>query len=448
MADYPSGIEDLNDVATAAAWRSFFSRCGLPQPEAFQFRVWENGVVLESSASRVFFPGHDLHLDEQRWLDQAVALLDTLPSPADLATDPRAVAQTLFDRAPSGDLHCRLDLPGILYGFLDRREEVMSSARDEHGRWQPESSLLHDWLDVPLVDLLARGSGMILSEHLEIPGPDGNPPWRVAMTFDIDSTGHTFRAVPRDMVRSLRARGPLAAVRAGGRGVALAMLPRRDRTLDLDAIALRLESFGLKGLFFSQSLYRSRWDDYELAREPRLVRALRRLRVRGHLVGLHGSYVTADHGGRFVAAQREHLARLAGGPVDQYRSHYLRTREPGEMDRLLGPSGIREDWSAGYSSHEGFRLGTAHPVETLSGVTMQPLHLMDVTLRYHRHLSAEVALAVGIRLLSRVKSVGGTAAILWHPHNMSGPLWPGLWPEVPWELARWARENGARDAFA
>ncbi len=277
--------------------------------------------------------------------------------------------------------------------------------------------------------------------------PPENPDWELALTFDIDSAGQQLRAVPRETARSLRARGPIGAARVLGKGLATAIRPASDRALDFDSIADRLEDCGVRGLFFPQALHRSRWDDYELSRQPFLIRALRRLRTRGHLIGLHGSYATADHGPQLLRSQRERLAGLVGGPVEHYRAHYLRTRTPAEEARCLVPAGLTQDWSIGFSTHDGFRLGTAHPVLTPSGIVLRPLHLMDVTLRFHRAFSAEVALATGIRLLRRVKAVGGTASILWHPHNLGGPLWPQPWPEVPWELLQWALENGAQDAL-
>jgi len=423
-------------------------RWGIGQPELEQGSGSNEYITIHRGDRRILLPHHRLSVNISHWYEEAKGLLASLPSSNEVLADPEGSISGLFESVEEGTWSAKADLPAIFYGLLTRREELLSDERDHHGRWKPESSLLEDWLDIPLIDLLARGFGEIVARTLGIAPPDAEPSWRFAMTFDVDSAGPQLRALPRVAVRSLASSGPRGAMRAVGRGIASALLPRTDPSLTFEAIADRLEDMDLRGLFFVQALYRSRWDDYELNREPVLIRTMRRLRARGHEIGLHGSYATADHGPRFIHSQRECLSKLLGGPVERYRAHYLRTKTPDEQSRCLAPAGITEDWTLGYSTREGFRLGTAHPVETTSGVTLYPLHVMDVTLRFHRKYSAEVALAASIRLLSRIKAVGGTATILWHPHNLNGPLWPFPWTEVPWELALWARENGGQDAIA
>jgi hypothetical protein len=441
-------VPGSGDEALSREIRELTRRWGIGNVHVESGAAGEEIVLGGGGDVSVVIPHQRLGSDHPLWHAAAKELLATLPGSDEILSDPEAVVAPLFHLDASGNAVCRFDLPGILYGLLTRREELLSPQRDEHGRWQSESSLLAPWLDIPLVDLLARGLGAIVARVLGIPATSAIPKWGVALTFDIDFAGHRVREMPRLALRSLRSGGPMAAARSIAGSIAGRVRPKADPALDFDAIADRFEDNNLHGLFFAQSLHRSRWDDYELNHRPDLIRALRRVRARGHHVGVHGSYVTADHGAPFLRMERERLAAVVGGPADCYRAHYLRTRTPEEESRCLIPAGFREDWSIGYSSREGFRLGTAHPVETESGITLRPLHMMDVTLRFHRGYSAEVALLTGIRLMSRVKAVGGVAVVLWHPHNLSGPLWPAPWPEVPWELVQWARENGAEDALA
>lgn len=421
--------------------QALLHRAGVPPGEAEPFVGWGR----EPSAGRgIQLADRGLDGPSEAWREEAaqvLALVARSDSPEDLA-------DRLFPTMVEDVAACLLDLPAVVHGLLQRWEEALDERRDEHGRWRLEWSFLgadERLAGRPAADWIARAAGIALrratGRDWPEPAPWGGARWGVALTFDIDSAGMYARGGWARSVRRLGAeQGAGAALRGAVEGALVNARLRRDPHDNLEALARRIDREGVRCTFFVQALRASRWDNYDLRREARLVRAMRSLRARGHEIGLHGSYATAERDAGFLRRQRRVVRELVGGPVALHRHHYLRTTGP-ENAALYRAAGFAADCTPGFSEREGFRLGTAFPVEC-DGVTIVPVHVMDVTLRHHRKLGTEEAFDAATRVLEEVRHVGGLGVLLWHPHNLESRLWRG-WEEMPFELVGWARERGA-----
>ncbi|MDK2972598.1 MAG: hypothetical protein PWP23_2353 [Candidatus Sumerlaeota bacterium] len=429
------------------ALAEMIARAGLPAD-------WARGgariVYGREDGAAIALADKGLFERRDRWRAEAKRVLARVNE----AESPQALGTALFVRE-TGGFSTPHDLPAVVHGLLHRWEEDLDAARDEHGRWPLGASLLKEGrlVERPAADWICRAFGWAVRQafHLEAPEPArwNGKPWAVALTFDIDSAGmYAHGAWPRTLRRLQVQRGLGAALPYAAEVPLVLAGRRRDPHDNLDAVADRLESLGACATFFAQAVRVSGHDTYALDRAPGLVRALRRLNDRGHEIGLHGSYATADEGPRFLARQRRILLRHTGIAATAHRAHYLRTTTPRDA-ALWSRAGIRLDATPGFAEREGFRLGTAFPVmvpraETGTGQSLVsvPLHAMDVTLRYHRQLAPAEAWRAALNVLRETRRVGGLAVLLWHPHNLDARLWRG-WEEMPFELLRWALEHDA-----
>ncbi len=139
----------------------------------------------------------------------------------------------------------------------------------------------------------------------------------------------------------------------------------------------------------------------------------------------------------------ERFARLTGILPDLNRQHFVLLSFP-ETYRQLDKLGIREDYTMGYASANGFRAGTSRPFhfydivsETETQLMIFPFIVMDVTCKKYRGLSPDEALAELHTLKARVRAVNGTFTTLWHNESLSE--WGG------WEGWRRVFEEGTRD---
>ncbi|MCB2154416.1 hypothetical protein KQI84_05985 [bacterium] len=393
----------------------------------------------ESKDAPTFLPDRQLFEDRIAWREETRKLLR--------AIGVGALDEVLFEQN-EGHTIARYDLPAVAFGLLQRWEEDLEPRRDDHERFPAEASLLHEanLIDRPIVDEIAQALGRKLIDAGACPSLPrwGSADWAFALTFDIDSAGmYRHGGLAGSVRRLVRERGAFAGLSGLVEGLAVVSHLRSDPHENLDAIADRLGEIGIPATFFSQVFRAAPIDSYKLSDCPELVRALRRLRTRGHEVGLHGSYAAPGRDAKFLEKQRSILKSLVGGAVSSYRAHYL--RQPKLED--LATAGFRFDTTAGFPRREGFRLGTAFPVQAWTNeplpLTIVPFQAMDVTLRYHRKLDVEEAYRRAVMLLERTQAVGGLAVLLWHPHNLEPRLWPG-WESLPFRLAEWAKSQGAR----
>jgi hypothetical protein len=99
--------------------------------------------------------------------------------------------------------------------------------------------------------------------------------------------------------------------------------------------------------------------------------------------------------------------------------------------------GIREEYSMGYGSINGFRASIATPFywydleqEKATNLLIHPFCFMDANAYYEQQLSAEQALAELRQYLQVIRSVGGTMSTIWHNHFLgTAPEFEG-WRET------------------
>lgn len=341
------------------------------------------------------------------------------------------------------------DLVASAFWHLSRWEERAGSPRDEHGRF-PASAALAD-PGRPAVDAL-------LGEFRRHVGDAGATPFTVALTHDVDTPWRWSR--PRAFLgAAARAR---ASVRAGRRGdavrdaVALAAAPVRrlrgtDPNWSYDRIAALERGHGGRSTYFVMAGHHVPADGPDPAAYERLRPAIvAQVAAQGDEVGLHPSY-TASERPELIAAERDRLAELAGGPVGGVRFHYLRHDTHAtlpELDRL----GFGYDSSQGYGDAIGLRAGFSFPyrpydlaAERPLGMVELPLAVMDATLAEERYLGLRPAAGLErtIALLERVAAVGGTVAILWHTDRFSREYARG-WDRVYDRVLEWVAGRGGR----
>ena len=166
-------------------------------------------------------------------------------------------------------------------------------------------------------------------------------------------------------------------------------------------------------------------------------KALRRLvREVGNWAGtgLHPSLASNRIKGR-LEIEKNRIESILGRSVRETRQHYLALSLPNTYRRLLA-AGFEKDYSMGFSDMPGFRAGISGsfpwydlPAERQTDLWVQPLHVMDVTLKQYLKLEPEQAKVLISRLAGRCREVNGTFCSLWHNSSFHpGEGWAGWEP--------------------
>ena len=130
--------------------------------------------------------------------------------------------------------------------------------------------------------------------------------------------------------------------------------------------------------------------------------------------GLHSLYYTYDHT-ESLKMQNTEEWRL-------HRAHYLRVLPPEKM-HLYCEAGITDDFSLGYASQPGFRLGTTRAVKCIDPrngellpLILHPLTIMDTTLSDERYLGLgyEDAYKLCVSLIDTTLRYEGDVTLLFH----------------------------------
>ena len=119
------------------------------------------------------------------------------------------------------------------------------------------------------------------------------------------------------------------------------------------------------------------------------------------------------------------LEEITGKKVEKHRSHFLRIRFPDTFNTLI-KLGIKEDYSLGFSTVNGFRAGTATPFNFFdlgkneaTSLRLHPFIFMDSAMSDHLELKPEEAERNIKKLIEKVRKWGGEATGIWHNYALS-----------------------------
>lgn len=325
--------------------------------------------------------------------------------------------------------------------FLDGAAERAYEARQ--GSIASYSSRLAGW-DSRLWDrawvnriamFLRRWAARAVNQDEQALGPF--PRSRLTMTHDLDAVTKTFA------IRSKQtAFAAVNILRLLGRGE---MSQARRRVACGVRFALSTPSYNLlrratelaegrRGVIYvfaggSRTTVAKRLLDPSYSLTPDVVRDLTSLGRDGWTIGLHPS-IDAWKDPEALRHARTRLEAALGTPVHDCRQHWLRFSWSGTW-AAQQEAGFLRDSSLGFNDRPGFRTAAALEYRPLGSTRDErsllttPLMLMDSHL-YDYGLVADEQRAAAMSTWTReVQAVGGTAAVLWHPHTLA--------PDYGWE---------------
>lgn len=318
----------------------------------------------------------------------------------------------------------KADIVASSFFLLSRYEEfVCPSKLDVHGRFEGRESLPFraGFINRPLVDEY----GKLLRNWLRSVGENPiEPPKtisKVYLTHDVDSLGlfQTPDTALRGLYRAVfqKERNPFEVIRAFGKidndpAYTFHWLVNKNRNVH-----------HANQIFFFKSLIHSKGYDkpHYSINKTKVKQLLDYLQQQGCDIGLHSSYYSTNKP-HTITYQNLRLAETLDKPIRLHRSHYL-TILPPNMPHFYTDVGITDDFTLGYASIAGFRLGTCRAVHwinpkdlSISKILLHPLTLMDGTLSNSSYmgLSYDEALSHSIKLLQQVEQHNGEAVLLWH----------------------------------
>ena len=319
-----------------------------------------------------------------------------------------------------------VDIIATTLFMLSRWEESILPQRDKYGRFPAEASVAYrqGFLDRPIVDEYA----LILRAWISVLLPQWQPTARtfsVKLSHDIDSIRQfpTWQKGVRQTLGQVQ-RQQLHAAWQSAKAMAtdIAMSSKTPQMQGIHELATLSEHYGLESAFYLMAATPSNFDNGYDPTATVVRKCVDQLRHRGHEIGFHPGFYTADDCERFMM-EKERMDLLLGKVPYGGRQHFLRFRVP-QTWRCWEKARMRYDSTVGFAEVIGFRAGTCHPYNPFDmqedremTILEKPLIVMDTTLNHYLQLTHEQSLAEVARFARICRAVEGDFVLLWHNYS-------------------------------
>jgi hypothetical protein len=310
------------------------------------------------------------------------------------------------------------DLFSSVFYLISRYEEYTETVRDEHGRFPHTQSLAYrmNVLHIPLIqhwllDLrwLIQNKWPSVSMTIATQSP--------MITYDIDMAwSYLHKGWLRNLV------GWLKQPSINRIQVLVGNKPDPFDIFD-DLIARHQETNTLASFFFPAGKSHNRYDKHISPNNPALQKRIRQI-ANYFDVGLHPSYYSMQQPERLIE-EKNRLEQLLEKQIIRSRQHYIRFALP-ETYRYLIDTGIREEYSMGYGSINGFRASTSSSflwydlsTERVTELRVFPFSFMDANCIFEEKIDASAAWDYYCAQLHQCQRVGGTPVSIFHNHLLA-----------------------------
>jgi hypothetical protein len=403
--------------------------------EAFEL-VTDPHVFRQSDSPKINYTGDRISVDDF-WIQPHGLLFETNHTAQMIKCFETNGHKAFFPTA--GDLP--FDIFAATFYLLSRYEEYGPHQKDMYGRYAHENSLAYkeNFLHQPLINLWLIDFKKAIQKKFSLFTTHHSPPdsYRdtILPTYDIDEA---WSYQNKD---GLRTAGGIAKAIITGRWAKV----RERRKVLQEKVEDPYDSYEWMDklhsthkleprYFFLVADKTGKYDRNTLPKEKMLQELIRR-HAENYAVGIHPSWQSGDDPA-LIKKEIQTIEKITGKKIYSSRQHYIRFTLPVTF-RLLMDAGIREDFSMGYGSINGFRASVASPFywydlekEETTNLLLYPFCFMDANSFFEQKFSAQQALEEMRQYYQAVRSVNGIYISIWHNSFLGRePLFAG-WREV------------------
>ncbi len=318
----------------------------------------------------------------------------------------------------TGDL--LFDIFAASFYLLSRYEEYLPHQKDMYGRYAYENSLAYkeNFLDKPLINIWLEALKITILQKW--PGlPFRHQRFRFLPTYDIDEAySYKYKNILRTMggvVKDL--------LKGNKEAVQLRRTVRSNQAPDpFDAYDwmddLHREHKLEPRYFFLVAERTGQYDKNILPGEPAMQTLIKR-HAGKYSIGIHPSWRSGDDTS-LIKKEITTLEKIAGTAIHSSRQHFIRFTLPVTF-RYLTEEGIKEDFSMGYGSINGFRASVASSFywydlekEQATGLQLYPFCYMEANSFFEQSMKPEEAWEEVLHYYQEVKNVNGLLITIWH----------------------------------
>jgi hypothetical protein len=317
------------------------------------------------------------------------------------------------------------DLFSAVFYLLSRYEEYLPYTPDEFQRFPHTASVAfkQHFLHLPLADLWLKE----LKELMLKSEPDlqfRRNKFHFTPTYDIDiAYSYSGKGMVRNLAGAVQdiGRADLKSIKNRSAVLRGALQDPYDSYAFLDDLHAR---YKLQPVYFFLAGNNGKLDKNLPFESVVMQHLFARISSR-YEVGIHPSFQSHDN----KTILKDEIAKI---PTGKSRQHYIRFQLPQTFRNLL-ELGIKEEYSMGYGSINGFRAGTSFSFlwfdlekNETTDLRLFPFCFMECNSFFEQHYSAAQAAEELNRYLETVRQVDGHLISIWHNFSLgTDPLWEG-----------------------
>ncbi len=312
------------------------------------------------------------------------------------------------------------DIFAASFYLLTRYEEYLPHAKDMYERYAHENSLAYKegFLNMPLINIWLQSFGRSLQS--KFPNMKfQHSAFKFLPTYDIDeSFSYRHKGWKRSAGGAIKnlLRGEFRRV-AERRKVLNGKLPDPfDSYGWMDDLHRK---YDLQPKYFFLVAEKNGPYDKQILPSEIAQQTLIRHHADKYEMGVHPSWQSGENTD-LIKKEKETLEKITKLKVISSRQHYIRCRLP-QTYRALAEANIKEDFSMGYGSINGFRASVTSPFywydlekEQTSYLLLYPFCFMDANSFYEQQYSPGKALEEMHQYYNEVKKVNGLFITIWH----------------------------------
>ncbi|HQO10436.1 MAG TPA: hypothetical protein PLK90_09725 [Clostridiales bacterium] len=289
------------------------------------------------------------------------------------------------------------DLPASVFFMISRWEEAAVKDKDDHGRFPSEKSLAvkAGIIRRPVVDeyflmlkkMINRlDNSVILKDHDQ----------EVTITCDVDSfekflKGKTLKMFAGHLVKRF---DPFLFISDLFKFTVKTFFGTKDPYDKFSRIYSIAERSSTKPVYFILTSPEGPYNDGWFTVSEKDIDTFKSLKAKGAEIGLHYGYFSLMNE-KNILNENTDLEKKYKLKAEKGRAHFLQVDIRSSFD-ILEKSGIKDDYSLGYSRYAGFRCGTGRSFRPWDidrkreyNIIEHPLIVMDTTLYAHNKLKKD-----------------------------------------------------------
>lgn len=312
------------------------------------------------------------------------------------------------------------DIFAATFYLLSRYEEYLPHRKDIYGRYAHENSLAfrENFLAVPLVNQwLFSFKDSLQSKFPSLPIRERK--FSFLPTYDIDEAfSYKYKSW-------FRTAGALFKAMLNGNWDKIAERRKvlkgemQDPYDSYEWMEALHEQHQLHPRYFFLMAQQTGKYDRNILPDEAAFKSIVRQHAGKYDIGIHPSWQSGDKP-ELIKEEMDVLEDITGIKIISSRQHFIRLTLP-QTFRYLVEAGIKEDFSMGYGSINGFRASVASPFywydlerEENTELLLYPFCYMDANSFFEQKYSAQQALEEMRQYYKTVKEVEGLLITLWH----------------------------------